>query len=98
MGKILHLGGHNFTVIGVMPSSFRLPTTEVQLWLSIADVYESSGNAGIGNWITDRRLRGYGVLGRLKDAVSVAQAQVQLNSLEQRLAQSFPKEDNGLGV
>jgi len=96
IGKTIRLGDHDFTVIGVMPRSFRLPTPDVSLWLSLADIYATSGNPSVGNWITDRGLHGYGVIGRLKKGVRLPQAQTQMDALEARLAQSFPKNDKGL--
>ena len=98
IGKSLRLRDHDFTVVGVMPSSFRLPTPDITLWLSFADMYAFSGNPSVGDWFTNRGLRGYGVLGRLKQGVSVAQAQAEMDAIEERLAQSFPKEDKGFGV
>jgi len=97
-GRSLRLGEHDYAVIGVMPPSFRLPIPDVEIWLSFADIYGSSGAAGVGNWLTDRGLRGYGVLARLKPGVSLAQAQSQMRALERRLAESYPKDDKGLGA
>ena len=98
IGKNLRLQDRDFEVIGVMPASFRLPTPDVSLWLSFADIYATSGKPGVGDWLTDRLMRGYRVIGRLKDGVSVAQAQVQMNAIEARLAQTFPRADKGFWV
>jgi putative ABC transport system permease protein len=97
IGRTLRLRDHDFTIVGVMPRSFRLPTPEVALWLSFADLYAMSGNPSVGNWFTDRGLRGWRVIGRLKDAVSLAQAQAQMSGIETRLGQTFPG-DKGLAI
>ena len=98
IGRSLRLGDHECTVMGVMPPEFRLPTPDVEMWLSFADIYSASGSAGVANWLSDRGLHGYRVLARLKKGVSIAQAQSQMNTLERRLAQSYPKDDKGLSV
>jgi putative ABC transport system permease protein len=98
IGRSLRLSDHECTVIGVMPSEFRLPTPDVEMWLSFAEIYSISGSAGVANWLTDRGLHGYRVLARLKKGVSIAQAQSQMDTIELRLAQSYPKDDKGLSV
>ncbi len=98
VGKALRLRDRNFTIVGVMPPSFRLPTSDVSVWLSLADIYATSGNASVGDWLNSRSLRGYGVLGRLKDGVTLAEAKMQLDAIQARLGQSFPSDDAGLAT
>jgi predicted permease len=98
IGKTLRLRDHSFLVVGVMPPSFRLPTPDVALWLSFADTYAFSGNPSVGDWFTNRGLHGWRVIGRLKEGVSLAQAQAQMNAIEARLGQSFPEQDRDLGI
>jgi predicted permease len=98
IGKAARLRDRDVTVVGVMPPSFRLPTPDISLWLSMADMYAFSGKASVGNWITNRGLRGYGVIGRLKDGVTLAQARTQMDAIQARLGQSFPQEDKGLAT
>jgi putative ABC transport system permease protein len=98
IGRSLRLGDHDYTVVGVMPPDFRLPTPDVEMWTSFAMIYGVSGTAGVANWLTDRRLRGYRSIARLKQGVSLPEAQSQLDTIERRLAGSYPKEDKGLGV
>src|SRR5262245_28823954 len=75
IGQSLRLGEEEYTVAGVMPASFRFPTPEIELWLSMSHMYRTSGNPSIGNWITNRSLRGYRAFARLKEGVSLEQAQ-----------------------
>jgi putative ABC transport system permease protein len=98
VGKNLRLRGHDFQVVGVMPASFRLPTPDVSVWLSLADVYATSNTAGIADWITSRSLRGYWLIGRLKDGVTLSQAQWEMDAIEARLGQIYPKDDKGFGA
>ena len=97
IGKTIRLSDHDYTVVGVMPPNFRNPPG-AEMWLSFADLYAFSGHAGVLNWLTNRGVRAYIVLGRLKKGISIAQAQNEMTALEQRLAQSYPADDKGLGI
>ena len=97
IGQTIRLSDHDYTVVGVMPPDFRNPPG-VEMWLSFADVYALSGQAGVRNFISDRGVRGYNVLGRLKKAVSIGQAENQMDTIERRLAESYPKDDKGLRI
>ncbi|HEY1263100.1 MAG TPA: ABC transporter permease, partial [Terriglobales bacterium] len=98
VGKALRLRDHNFEIVGVMPASFRLPTPEVAIWMSLADMYSISGKASVADWMNDRGLRGYGVIGRLRAGVTLQQAQTQMDALQFRLDHVFPKEDKDLAT
>jgi putative ABC transport system permease protein len=98
IGKSLRLRNSDFEIVGVMPPSFRLPTPDVSFWLSLSDIYATSGTAGVGNWIGNRGLRGYRVIARLRDQVSAPAAEAQMNALESRLAETYPQDDKGLGI
>jgi putative ABC transport system permease protein len=52
---------------------------------------------GAGLW-SDRRLRTLSVLGRLKPSVSPMQAQASLNVIAKRLAEQYPKTDQGISI
>jgi hypothetical protein len=47
---------------------------------------------------TDRAIRPFNVLARLKPGISVKQAQASLNVIANRLAQEYPETDNGIAV
>jgi putative ABC transport system permease protein len=96
LGKTITLNAETFTVIGVMPSSFRFPTPDIELWPSMATFYSLPASAG--DWINSRSLRGYRVIGRLQDGATREQAQVEMNAIADRLAKAYPKSDAGIGV
>jgi predicted permease len=88
IGKFINLGHTPFTVVGVMPPTFRYPD-KVEIWTPLALPPSSSTN-----W-EDRTLR---VLARLAPGVTLEQAQAQMNLLAQRLAEEHPDTNRGEGV
>src|SRR5438552_5505063 len=69
LGKTINLNSETFTIIGVMPASFRFPTPDIELWSSLAPIYSFNPKSSVGDWINNRSLRGYRVVGRLKEGV-----------------------------
>ena len=88
VGKSINLGSTPYTVVGVMPVTFRYPN-KVEIWTPLA-----LPAAAASNW-KDRYLR---VMARLAPGVTVEQAQAQMNLLAQRLAQEHPDTNTGEGV
>jgi predicted permease len=88
LGKSINLGSTPYTVVGVMPPSFRYPD-KVEIWTPLA-----LPPAAASNW-KDRYLR---VLARLAPGVTLEQAQMQMNLLAQRLAKEHPDTNSGEGV
>jgi putative ABC transport system permease protein len=88
IGKNLSLNGKDFTVIGVMPPRFSYPS-RMELWVPIAP-YSTNPN-----W-TDRGNHPgiYGVA-RIKQGVSVEQANTELDTIAMRLEQTYPKSNSG---
>jgi predicted permease len=77
-------GPRTVRIIGVMPAGFCFPGKETQLWEPIT-VYWRWQNES-----TDRFHNRWGVVGRLKPGVTVAQAQAEMTMIGQRLAQDYP--------
>ena len=86
IGKGLALDGVSHTIVGVTPPEIQaLGTFDLVLPLAL----------GPG----EQRLNHYvGVMGRLKPGVSLQQAQVELNTIAQRLAKQYPDTNAGWGV
>jgi putative ABC transport system permease protein len=98
VGKKIVLNSETYTIIGVMPASFRFPTPDIELWASMASVYNVPRNSSIGDWVNNRSLRGYRVVGRLQNGMTHEQAQAEMDTVSARLAQAYPDSHAGTGV
>ncbi|HLN97220.1 MAG TPA: ABC transporter permease [Pyrinomonadaceae bacterium] len=100
IGKTMDLNAETFTIIGVMPPSFRFPTPDIELWTSLAPIYDlpRSSSASLGDWINNRSMRGYRVVGRLREGVSPQQAQAEMDSIAARQAKDYPDSNAGTGT
>ncbi len=66
--------------------------------LAEADVYTPLGQ-GDPIWIRDRTIHpGIAFIGRLKPAVTIAQARAEMDAVQSHLNQLYPAEDRGLGI
>ncbi|HXI20399.1 MAG TPA: ABC transporter permease, partial [Gemmatimonadales bacterium] len=98
IGRTVRLYQDPYTIVGVMPAGFHFPTPDIDLWTSLEPIYRSSGKGSVADWLTNRSLRGYRVVARLKPGITAEAAGAQMQALQQRLAQSYPESDAGLGV
>jgi predicted permease len=94
LGKTLMLNGVGYTAVGVIPADFSYQSGNFQS----SDVY-----VPIGQWndptFRDRHTgMGMDAVGRLKPGVTLQQAQSDLDSVAQRLAEIYPDADKGTGV
>src|SRR6185369_6431515 len=70
VGKQIALNGDNYTVLGVMPHDFLLPTKDVQIWVPFG---------WNPNTVPQRRVAHYlRVVGRLKPGVTLDQARQEM--------------------
>jgi putative ABC transport system permease protein len=87
VGRQIVMNTHNTTIIGVMPAGFTYPEN-VEMWIPIQL-----------NPRTQRRENRYlNVVARLKSGVTIAQAQTELDTINQRLAQNYVDTNTGWGV
>ncbi|MCI0537490.1 MAG: ABC transporter permease, partial [Verrucomicrobiales bacterium] len=91
LGKPITLNNQSFTVIGVTPENFQFGTA--------ADVSVPIGTRGLKmNRSAEGRDPGVLVVARLKPAVSIAQAERELNTIAVRLEQQYPETNTGSRV
>ena len=62
-GTIVSLDGEPVEVVGVLPSSFRFPNSEVEVWTPLV--------------LTPERLQRFSSIGRLRPGVTIAQAEAE---------------------
>lgn len=79
LGRTISFGQRTFTVVGVMPPRFRFPE-KTDIW-SAAWIFPET---------TSRSAHNYRVVARLKDGVSLGQAQAELAALASQLEQQYP--------
>jgi len=91
IGTSITLDQRSFTVVGIMPASFRFPflPKNDQLWVPLVQ------DPLFGSWMNRRGGHWLRVTGRLKPGVSLAQAQAELDAIAARLAKEFPGENDG---
>jgi putative ABC transport system permease protein len=87
VGKTLTLDGQTYTVIGVMPEGFQVPS-RAELWLPSEFMPRDLGPGARGA----HYLR---VLGRLKLGVSIEQAQAEMTGISKRLEEQYPRVQKG---
>jgi putative ABC transport system permease protein len=94
LGRAITLNGASYTVVAVMPAGFQfpvqgqfpIPTSE--LWAPLA----------IDSAQTNRQAQYLFAVGRLKPGVMTGQAQAEMASIAERLAEQYPAANRGLGV
>ena len=92
VGRTLKVNGEDYTVIGVVPSRFRMWLFPSQLWTPLDFMPEQLGPEGRKNhWLLN-------VFARLKPGVSRPQAQAELAGIASRLATDHPESNKGWGA
>jgi predicted permease len=88
VGRKVELNNETWTVIGVMAADFQKPGY-AQLWTPLVwDPLEK----------TVRGEHHFSAVARLKDGVSIGQAQAQLDTIAASLARQYPADDAGWGA
>jgi putative ABC transport system permease protein len=89
LGRTIRLGGGPYSVIGVMPATFRFPVTEPRnsIWTTLA---EDDDPADPKPAISNRGMHFLNAFGRLKPDATVAQADQELRSIAANLSKQYP--------
>jgi predicted permease len=89
IGRSVHLSGKLFTIIGVMPPSFRFPLTRPTnaIWTTLA--VDDDPSAPQSN-LTRRGSHFLNAFGRMKPGVTVAQTNQDLRVVAVNLAKQYP--------
>jgi putative ABC transport system permease protein len=86
LGRTISLSGNLYTIVGVMPRSFRFPVNQPgnSFWTTLAADDDPTD-------LTNRGVHFLTVIGRLKPGVTVVQADQDMKALAARLATQYPK-------
>jgi predicted permease len=88
VGRTIRLNGDTYQIVGVMPAAFAFPGW-ADLWLPLAWSPEDKQVRGIHDYRT---------VARLRDGVSLAQAQSEMDAIAAGLAETYPADDKGWGA
>ena len=88
LGRKIDLDQRQYTIVGVMPKTVQYPS-DADIFLPLAPTSLQLSN---------RTTHDYLVTGRLRDGVTVKQAQAEMRTLAERLAQTYPASNLGRSV
>jgi predicted permease len=91
IGRTIRLNRENYTVIGVMPASFRLLGFTPQLWTPLVLTAADQTAAA-------RKDRSLYLFARLKSGVTLERARAELATLARRAGENFPETEKGWGA
>ena len=93
LGKTIALDQRLYTIVGVMPSSFRFTwDQEMDVFVPLVLSTEERSETGRG---TSRDLQ---TQARIKTGLTIPQAQVAMNTLADNLARQYPAANQGWGI
>ena len=84
IGRDVRLGGEPYVVVGVLPQGFSFLEPEVKLWLPVAFSAEEKSD-------DSRHSNNWSYVGRLKPGATIEQARQQIDALNARNLDRFPK-------
>jgi putative ABC transport system permease protein len=88
LGRSINLSGELFTIIGVMPASFRFPVTAPRngIWTTLAVDNDPASGDATGN----RGAHFLSAIGRMKPGATVAEVGQDLRRIAANLAREYP--------
>src|SRR5262249_12814193 len=90
VGRTIQLNGQSHTVIGILPAKF--------VYEEATDVLLPIGTL-TPEWLARRDSRpGIYVIGRLKDGVSMAKAQGEMDTIAAAIGKTYPETNRNVGV
>lgn len=90
-GRMITLNGESYAIAGVMPEGFFFPEQDIQLWIPLPRLWP-------GLEVRGRPM--VAAVARLKRGVTLEQAQVEIDTINKRLASSYPdtNKDSEIGI
>ena len=94
IGKIVRIDKRPYTIVGVTPKGFYGTEKFLQPDVFVPMTTEAAFDSD--HWLEDRTKKNVFPIARLKDGITLPQAQSELNSLAARIRKQNPKEEDGL--
>lgn len=91
VGRVIRINREDYTVVGVMPETFRLLGFTPNLWTPL--VITSADQT-----VAARNSRSLRLFGRLKSGVTIEQARAEVVTFARRAENSFPDTEKGWGA
>lgn len=91
IGSTIRLNRENYSIIGVMPASFRLLGFTPQLWIPLVLTPADQTAAA-------RKDRSLFLFARLKPGVTIKEARAEMITLARRAEENFPETEKGWGA
>ncbi len=91
IGRAIPLDGEPYVVVGVMPRGFRFAPfwqTRAEMWVPLS----------LARRLDDRGGRSLRLFARLRDGVTVSEAQAEMAGLAAGLARTYPETNTDLGI
>jgi putative ABC transport system permease protein len=88
VGRVIALNAKKFTIVGVMPASFRYPF-QTQMWIPLDMDFKT--------WMGKRGSHWANAVGRLKPGVSIDTARADLKLISGRLEKTYPDSNDKVG-
>ena len=96
VGTTVHLNGHSFTVIGVMPRNFYGTIVGINAEYFVPMMMQPQVLPGED--LEERWPTFVHIMGRLKPGVTIAQAQEEMSTLAANFQQEYPTAEKGVGI
>jgi putative ABC transport system permease protein len=87
IGRAIALNSEKYTIVGVMPASFRYPF-QTQMWIPLDQDSKTMGRRG-NHWLN--------AIGRMKPGVSLEAARADLKVISGRLEKAYPDSNEKVG-
>jgi putative ABC transport system permease protein len=95
IGRHFTMNNRDATVIGVLPSDFSLHIAKTSMSNKPAEIFRPWQ---VSNELRQRHGRFAMAVGRLKSNVTLAEAQVEMNTIAARLEKAYPEFDTNSGI
>ncbi len=89
IGRTLRLSDWPYTIVGVMPASFQIPSPEFQVWTPLEQALGPGENS--------RTLRVFRNIARVREGVTRERAQAEVDMVAGRLQRAYPDTNAGVG-